>query len=240
MELKYATIVTTFISSLLLAGCETTKPVNIAANSQHNQPEISTQNVADTKASASTAKISALGAPHAMYKALEDNGFHIPAVDVKQLKPEHIRQIVSYKTNERPGSVIVDQNKRYLYFVLENNKAVRYAVGVGPASRNFQGTATIAYKQAWPRWTPTQSMIKRNPKHYARYKDGVKGGPGNPMGARALYIYQDGKDTYYRVHGTNAPESIGKAVSAGCIRLLPQDIIDLHKRVKPGATIIIR
>lgn len=175
-----------------------------------------------------------------MYAALKDGGFSIPAVDTKRMRPDHVRQIVDYRTNEAPGTIVVDQTARYLYFVLSGGKAVRYAVGVGPVARAFPGgEAEIARKAKWPRWTPTPSMIERNPKQYARNAGGVDGGPHNPMGARALYMHQNGVDTYYRVHGTNDPTSIGRAVSAGCIRLLNQDIIDLHDRVKPGAKIVV-
>lgn len=180
------------------------------------------------------------GEPSTMYGARKDGAFTIPAIDPKHLKAEHVRQAVDYRTNEAPGTIVVDQTARYLYFVLPGNKAIRYAVGVGPVARAFPGgEAEIAWKAKWPRWTPTPSMIERNPKQYARNAGGVDGGPNNPMGARALYMHQNGVDTYYRVHGTNDPSSIGKAVSAGCIRLLNQDIIDLHDRVKPGAKIVV-
>ena len=176
-----------------------------------------------------------------MYRAMTDNNFQIPAIDTTKLKPELRRKVIDYKTAEKPGTIIVDQPARYLYFVLPEGKAVRYAVGVGPAARGFNGgEAVIARKAAWPRWTPTPSMIKRNPAQYLRSKDGVEGGPRNPMGARALYMHKDGVDTYYRVHGTNNPSSIGKGVSAGCIRLINQDIIDLYSRVKPGARIVVK
>ncbi len=178
--------------------------------------------------------------PAHMYREMYDGNFPIPAVDISLMNPEHVRREVDFATDEVPGTVIVDQQARYLYYVLPGGRAMRYAVGVGPASRSFQGTATIAYKGKWPRWTPTQNMIRRSPEHYGRFKDGVAGGPSNPMGARALYIHKDGQDTYYRVHGTNAPSSIGKAVSAGCIRLLSQDVIDLYDRVRPGARIVVR
>lgn len=182
----------------------------------------------------------AAGEPSAMYGARKDGGFTIPAVDAKHLKPDHRRQVVAYRTDEVPGTIVVDQTARYLYFVLPGGRAIRYAVGVGPVARAFPGgEAEIAWKAKWPRWTPTPGMIERNPKQYARNAGGVAGGPGNPMGARALYMHQNGVDTYYRVHGTNDPSSIGKAVSAGCIRLLNQDIIDLHDRVKPGAKIVV-
>ena len=181
------------------------------------------------------------GDPSQMYVARKDGGFDIPAVDVKRMKPDHVRQVVGYRTSERPGTIVVDQSARYLYFVLPDGKAIRYAVGVGPVARAFPGgEAEIAWKAKWPRWTPTDNMIKRNPKQYARNAGGVDGGPHNPMGARALYMHQNGVDTYYRVHGTNDPSSIGKAVSAGCIRLLNQDIIDLYNRVKPGAKIVVQ
>ncbi|MBB6260949.1 lipoprotein-anchoring transpeptidase ErfK/SrfK [Paenochrobactrum gallinarii] len=228
------------VSTLFLAGCVTTQKTETVAATDTSAKEVKLQQKAETGTSSKKTSGKPLADPAHMYRAMNDGRFDIPAVDVKRMKPEHMRQIVSYETNEPVGTVIVEQKSRYLYYVLPDNKAVRYAVGVGPAGRNFQGTATIAYKQAWPRWTPTSSMIKRNPKHYGRYKDGVEGGPKNPMGARALYIHQNGQDTYYRVHGTNAPWSIGKAVSAGCIRLLSQDIIDLHDRVKPGSRIIVR
>ncbi len=171
---------------------------------------------------------------------MSDGGFQIPAVNTSKMNPSHVRQVIDYPTAEKPGTIVVDQTARYLYFILPGQKAMRYAVGVGPVARAFSGgEAVIARKAAWPRWTPTPSMIERNPKQYARYGNGVDGGPRNPMGARALYMHKDGVDTYYRVHGTNDPTSIGKAVSAGCIRLLNQDIIDLHSRVQHGARIVV-
>ncbi len=174
-----------------------------------------------------------------MYSGKLDQGFEVAAVDVSKLPVAHHRQEVDYVTAEPAGTIVVDQKARYLYFVMPEGRAMRYTVAVGPASRNFTGTAVIDRKAAWPRWTPTASMIKRSPEHYGRFKHGVDGGPANPMGARALYIQKDGRDTYYRVHGTNDPSSIGKAVSAGCIRLLNQDIIDLYGRVQIGARIVV-
>ncbi|WP_226935812.1 L,D-transpeptidase [Pseudogemmobacter faecipullorum] len=179
-------------------------------------------------------------APASMYAARVDGGFALAAVDPATMNPEHIRQTVDYQTDELPGSIIVDQQARFLYFVLPEGKAIRYAVGVGPAALGFDGgDAVIDRKGIWPRWTPTASMVERNPGHYGKFKDGVPGGIANPMGARALYMQKDGHDTYYRVHGTNDPKSIGRAVSAGCIRMLNQDVIDLHARVKTGAKILV-
>ena len=176
----------------------------------------------------------------AMYGPIPDETFPLPATDISRVDDRFLRQQVDYHRHEPPGTIVVDTANRFLYLVQEGGKAMRYGIGVGKAGLEFEGTARVARKAEWPRWTPTQSMIARNPKQYARNAGGVAGGPGNPMGARALYMHQNGVDTYYRVHGTNDPSSIGKAVSAGCIRLLNQDIIDLHDRVKPGAKIVVR
>lgn len=179
--------------------------------------------------------------PRQMYGEKNDSGFRITGLDAAKMNPAFVRQVVSYQTDEKPGTIVVDQNARFLYLVQPGGKAIRYAVGVGPVARAFDGgEAVIARKAAWPRWIPTPDMVKRNPEHYGPHKDGVDGGPRNPMGARALYMHKDGKDTYYRVHGTNDPNSIGKAVSAGCIRLLNQDIIDLYERVATGAKIVVK
>lgn len=217
------------LATLALAACSTTPHESVAAA----LPSTHTQSSAAYQMEA--------GNPSDTYGAKTDGGFDIPAVEEKQIKSDHVRQTVDYETREKPGTIVVDQTSRYLYFVLQDGKAIRYAVGVGPVARTFPGgEAEIARKAKWPRWTPTPNMIKRNPKQYARNAGGVDGGPQNPMGARALYMHQNGVDTYYRVHGTNDPSSIGKAVSAGCIRLLNQDIIDLYNRVKPGAKIVVQ
>lgn len=238
MSFRTTALVCQLVGTLFLTGCETTH----SADDTRNQAVlISAPQVMDSKSPATiSADIDTNEDPAFMYRERADGKFHIPAIDTKRLKPEHIRQTVSFSTDEPAGTIIVDQKARFLYYVLPEGKAVRYAVGVGPASRSFQGTATIAYKRAWPRWTPTANMIKRNPEHYGRFRNGVEGGPNNPMGARALYIHKNGQDTYYRIHGTNVPSSIGKAVSAGCIRLLAHDIIDLHDRVRPGARVIVQ
>lgn len=216
------------VSSIALVACSTTSHQGTTAP------------VAFTQTEPPATYLPVTGKPSDIYGARTDGGFTIPAVEAKHIKSDHIRQTVDYETSEKPGTIVVDQNSRFLYFVLPGGKAIRYAVGVGPVARAFPGgEAEIAWKAKWPRWTPTQSMIERNPKQYARNAGGVDGGPHNPMGARALYMHQNGVDTYYRVHGTNDPSSIGKAVSAGCIRLLNQDIIDLYNRVKPGAKIVV-
>lgn len=174
-----------------------------------------------------------------MYSAIQDGENAIPAVDVSKMDPKNVRQIVDYSTKEPPGTIVVDPYAKFLYLVMENGKAMRYGVGVAKAGLEFQGEADIARKAQWPGWVPTQNMIKRDPGRYGPLAGGLDGGLKNPLGARALYLYQGGKDTLYRIHGTNEPWSIGTSVSSGCIRLLNQDIIDLHRRVPKGSRVVV-
>lgn len=173
------------------------------------------------------------------YGEVTDSGYRIPAVDLTEVDQNLLRSVVRYNSPYRPGTIVVDVESRRLYLVVENGSAIKYAVGVGrEEALNFRGSAVIGRKSEWPTWTPTESMIERIPK-YARYAGGMPGGIGNPLGARALYLYRDGQDTYFRIHGTNEPDSIGKAVSSGCIRMLNQDVIDLYSRVPIGAPVIV-
>lgn len=138
-----------------------------------------------------------------------------------------------------PGTLIVDPRNHFLYLQLRGGKARRYGVGVGKAGRAFRGTATIGRKAKWPSWTPTQNMIRREPNKYAKFAGGVPGGPGNPLGARALYLYRSGRDTMYRIHGTTDPSSIGRSVSNGCIRMINEHVEDLYERVPVGAKVVV-
>lgn len=175
-----------------------------------------------------------------MYGAIPTEKFPIAAVDLRQVDPKWWRQEVPYFTTERPGTIVVDTPARYLYLVLENGRALRYGVGVGKdEALEFRGEAVIGRKAEWPRWTPTQSMIKREPDRYGPYAGGMEGGPTNPLGARALYLYRNGNDTLFRLHGTTEPYSIGTNVSSGCIRLMNQDIVDLYGRVPVGARVTV-
>ncbi|MBS3647285.1 L,D-transpeptidase [Pseudaminobacter sp. 19-2017] len=169
----------------------------------------------------------------------QNERFPVPAEDLARVPQKYQRQLVDFPTEHAPGTIVVDPNDRVLYLVQADGKALRYGVGVGAAGRGFSGTSDLAYKQEWPRWRPTDSMIARAPERYKQHENGVEGGPGNPLGARALYLFKDGKDTYYRIHGTNQPGSIGKAVSAGCIRMLNHDVIDLYERVRTGAKVVV-
>jgi len=173
------------------------------------------------------------------YAAIDDDKFPIPAVDLKHLKPRYVRQMVQDPTGEQPGTIVVDPQNRYLYLVQEGGQAMRYGIGVGKAGLEFTGAATVQYKREWPRWTPTQDMIKRDPETNAKWANGMDSGPENPLGARALYLFKDNQDTLYRIHGTNQPWSIGEAVSSGCIRLMNQDVLDLYNRVPSGSKVIV-
>lgn len=137
------------------------------------------------------------------------------------------------------GTLVVDPRRHYLYWVERPGRARRYGVGVGRAGLAFRGSALVGRKAVWPRWTPTRNMIRREPEKYARFADGVPGGPGNPLGARALYLYRNGRDTLYRIHGTNRPSSIGSSVSNGCIRMLNSHVKDLYRRVPVGARVVV-
>ena len=175
-----------------------------------------------------------------LYGAIESEPFAVPAVDLRRVKPQYLRREVAYPTQEQPGTIVVDPAERHAYLVLEGGRALRYGVGVGKEEAfNFQGRATIARKATWPRWTPTANMIRRQPERYAKYAAGLPGGSGNPLGPRALYLYKDGRDTLYRLHGTIEPWTIGTMVSSGCVRLLNQDIIDLHRRVPVGTAVVV-
>jgi lipoprotein-anchoring transpeptidase ErfK/SrfK len=172
------------------------------------------------------------------YGALADEPYPIPAVDLRKLKPKYRRRIVDFPTAEIPGTIIVDTPNRFLYLVLGDGKAMRYGVGIGRDGFTWGGRGRIQYKRVWPRWTPPSEMIARQPE-LEKYRNGMEPALDNPLGARALYIFKDGQDTFYRLHGTQDAASIGRAVSSGCVRLINQDIIDLYDRARTGATIIV-
>ena len=148
-------------------------------------------------------------------------------------------QTVSFRGRYAPGTIVVDPRRHFLYLVQGRGQARRYGVGVGKAGRAWSGSATIQRKAKWPYWTPTKNMIRREPEKYAHLAAGLPGGPGNPLGARALYLYRNGRDTYYRIHGTNQPWSIGQSVSSGCIRMLNEHVSDLYERVPIGARVVV-
>lgn len=174
-----------------------------------------------------------------MYGPLPDEKFPLPATDISGVEEHFLRQQVDYRTQEIPGTIVVDTANRFIYLVQEGGKAMRYGIGVGKAGLEFEGTARVARKAQWPRWTPTSGMIAREPHRYAQYAGGMQPGLDNPLGPRALYLFQGNHDTLYRIHGTSEPWSIGLAVSSGCIRLFNQDIVDLYNRIAIDSPVVV-
>lgn len=169
------------------------------------------------------------------YGPVEDHGYALPAIPINKVNERFHRQIVDYATDEKPGTIIVNTPNRFLYFVLPRGKAVRYGIGVGKAGFAWEGRAYIAWKQEWPTWHPPKEMAARKPDVAQYVENGMGPGLRNPLGARAMYLFNDeGKDTLFRIHGSPEWASIGTAASSGCIRMINQDIIDLYSRVRPG------
>jgi len=137
------------------------------------------------------------------------------------------------------GTIVVDTTNKFLYLVENNRTARRYAIAVGREGLEFKGTAMVGDKQEWPRWFPTKAMQEREPKKYGRYKDGMDGGGENPLGARAIYLYQGKRDTHVRIHGTTQPQTIGSASSNGCFRMINEHVIDLYNRVRKGTQVVV-
>lgn len=169
-----------------------------------------------------------------IYAAVEDEGYAVPAIPFKKVDGRFLRQIVNDPTGEAPGTVVVDTAEKFLYFVLRNGKAVRYGVGLGRQGYSWKGRAVVQWKRKWPKWTPPDAMIGRDPS-LERWRQGMPPGLTNPLGSRALYIFQDGVDTLYRIHGSPEWRSIGTSASSGCVRMFNQDVMDLYIRV-PGKT----
>jgi lipoprotein-anchoring transpeptidase ErfK/SrfK len=172
------------------------------------------------------------------YAALPNEQFPLKTVPVDKIKPELRRTEVAYVTPHAAGSVVVDTPARRAYYILGNGRAIRYGVGVGRAGLALAGNAYVGRKAEWPTWTPTQNMQNREAR-YRKLAGGMPGGPNNPLGARAMYLYRGGNDTHFRIHGTNQPESIGLAMSSGCIRMMNHDVIDLYSRVNVGAKVVV-
>lgn len=175
-----------------------------------------------------------------MYGPMPNEQFPIPAVDLKKVPAKFYRRLVENPTGEPPGTLVVDIDSFYLYYTMEGGMAMRYGVGLGRAGFSWAGEGVIQYKRQWPKWTPPDEMIARQPQleKYSVRNGGQPPGLTNPLGARALYIFQNGEDTLYRIHGSPEYWTIGKAVSSGCVRMMNQDVIDLYNRV-PGKTRIV-
>jgi lipoprotein-anchoring transpeptidase ErfK/SrfK len=186
----------------------------------------------------------AIGLGACEYKATPDPALSAQDVNWMALAPKadvdlpFQRYMIDDPTGQSPGTIVVDTKNRFLYYVLPNKKAIRYGVSVGDEAYGWTGTAVVERKAEWPRWIPPKEMVERWP-YLKPDAGGVPGGPMNPLGARALYLYSNGKDTLYRIHGTNEPEKIGQAVSSGCIRMRNIDVIDLYNRTGVGEKVIV-
>jgi lipoprotein-anchoring transpeptidase ErfK/SrfK len=172
------------------------------------------------------------GPPNIVTMDVADQPGRVSEEDVKIEDGPFKRQVVFYRTNAAPGTVVISTHERFLYLVLGDNRALRYGIGVGRQGFQWSGMVSITRKTAWPDWTPPPEMIARQP-YLPRF---MAGGPGNPMGARALYLGA----TVYRIHGTNQPETIGQSISSGCFRLANGDVADLYERVPVGTRVIVR
>jgi len=203
------------LAALALTGCATSGNSRLELETQRVPPDVM-----------------------AAYGAMPDERFPIPAARMELIEPQFWRQVVDDPTGERPGTIVVDTANRFLYLVMEGGKAMRYGVGIGRDGFSWSGRAYVGYKREWPTWTPPSEMITRQPE-LEQYRRGMAPSLENPLGARALYIFQDGKDTIYRIHGATDERTIGKAISSGCVRLLNQDVIDLYQRVPSGSPIVV-
>lgn len=156
------------------------------------------------------------------------------------IPPDLYPTVVTVRRELAPGSVIILSSRHFLYFIARKGLAIRYGVAVGKAELQFRGKAQVGKKAEWPRWKPTPEMVERNPAAYAKYaENGMDGGPGNPLGARAIYLHQNGNDTAVRIHGTVEPNTIGRSVSNGCIRMINEHVIDLYDRIALGAEVSV-
>jgi lipoprotein-anchoring transpeptidase ErfK/SrfK len=221
--LRTTTVATFLMTGLLLQACVPTTVGGGVDAAGNPIPRI------ETPASIDTATA---------YLATADNGFNVPAVPVEQVPEPYRRQIVTYETDQAPGTIIINPAQRVLYFVTGNNRAIRYGIAVGRDGFEWSGEALVTERKPWPTWTPPPEMIERKPE-LAEWEDGQPGGPTNPLGARALYLTTNGVDYGYRIHGTPEWNSIGSNASSGCIRMINQDVIDLYNRVPANAKVIV-
>jgi len=175
-----------------------------------------------------TSAAAALATPHLLNAATP---YAIPA--------RHQAKIVRIRDGFRPGEIHVDPGLFALYFTLGDRKAIRYPVGIGVEGRYYSGTFRVGRKAEWPRWTPTRNMIRREPALYAKHAGGMRGGPDNPLGSRAIYLYSGRRDTLLRIHGTNRPQSVAARVSNGCVRMINAHVEDLYTRVPDGTRVVL-
>lgn len=174
------------------------------------------------------------------YGVIDDGDYVLPPIPAQFLSDVNRRAVVEYNGPEAPGTIVVDPHAKLLYFVEEDGLARRYAIAVGAQGLRMSRPSTVQLKREWPSWTPTANMLRREPEVYGPFAAGIEGGLANPLGSRALYLFQNGRDTHFRIHGTNDLPSIGNSGSAGCIRMFNHDIIDLYDRVPNGTRVVVR
>ena len=179
-----------------------------------------------------------------IYGPVKDEPYPVKGIDVNRVNPRFLRTLVDYPTDQPPGTIVIDPKSHFLYLVIDNGQAIRYGVGVGREGFLWSGQAQIGAKREWPDWYPPKEMFARQPEIVGAMSKlqsglGMHGGPSNPLGARAMYLYRDGKDTLFRIHGTVEPYTIGSSVSSGCIRMMNQDVLDLYSRVDVGTKVLV-
>jgi lipoprotein-anchoring transpeptidase ErfK/SrfK len=228
------------LGTFVLAGCLPTETAPVSSPPPDAAPAAGLDAPAAKPAEVVVAETEPAPDPAlvAMYASRRDGERTLPAIDVSAYHRELLRNEVDYATAEAPGTVVIDTAGPFLYLVEGEGRATRYGIAIGREGFGWSGSGTIARRAQWPRWTPPPEMIARDP-HLEKWRDGQPGGVDNPLGARALYIYFDGRDSGYRIHGTNTPKSIGWAASSGCFRMLNQDVIDLYDRVQMGAKVVV-
>ena len=219
-----------FCSTALLAGSGCTSALDVPA-----------LQLADMSNGSIRPKISVdrqVTSPELMYAALTDEGFALPDIPFKKIDPKWRRQVVVDPTGAPPGTIVVKLQDRFLNYVQPGGDALRYGVGIGREGFLGSGRAAIQYGRKWPTWTPPAEMIQRQPE-LEKWRNGQPGGLKNPLGARALYIFRDGQDTGYRIHGSPEWWTIGQALSSGCVRMINQDVIDLYSRVNGKTPVVV-
>ena len=174
------------------------------------------------------------------YGPIDDEGYRLPGVPSEYLQGANRRVTVAYTGSQPPGTIEIDPHAKFLYHVHYDGTATRYPIAVGREGKGMSGRTVIRRKATWPGWTPTANMLRSEPEVYGPFRNGIPGGLRSPLGARALYLYRGGRDTYYRIHGTNDLGSIGNSGSAGCIRLFNQDIIHLYDQTEMGTEVVVR
>ena len=203
------------------------------------------QSQADTGAPAQGAgEPAALSDVAQHYGPVTGEPFPVPAINLRQIDPAFLVTNVSYEGVESPGTIVINPATRFLYLVQDGGSAIRYGVGVGREGFGWSGVAAVHDKQEWPDWYPPKEMVQRQPDLRRQLSElrsglGMAGGPRNPLGPRAMYLWQGNKDTLFRIHGTVEPWTIGRSVSSGCIRMINQDVIDLYERAKVGARVVV-